>query len=67
MMCKNGWRTYNVWWYWNLKKNYCFKSPIYLKNINTDNMLVSDKISSYGKKAIVHLYDDCKIMPLQII
>ena len=30
-------------------------------------MLVSDKISSYGKKAIVHLYDDCKIIPLQII
>ena len=48
----------------------CYKSPIFLEDVDIDNVLVSDKISS-GKRNyryfIGYLYDDYKIKPLHIM
>ena len=53
------------------KQNFlCYKSPIFLEDVDIDNVLVSDKISS-GKRNyryfIGYLYDDYKIKPLHIM
>ena len=53
------------------KQNFlCYKSPIFLEDVDIDNVVVSDKISS-GKRNyryfIGYLYDDYKIKPLHIM
>ena len=53
------------------KRNFlCYRSPIFLENINTDIILVSHKIYSSeanNKYFIGYLYDDYGIQPLNII
>ena len=49
---------------------YRYKSPIFLEDANTDNTLVSNIISSYGKIYIYfigYLYDDYRSKPLHIM
>ena len=55
-----------------LKKNifYHFKSPIFSEDVDIDNVLVSNKISSGEKNYkyfIGYLYDDFKVKPLHIM
>ena len=52
------------------QKFYRYKIRIFLEDVNTDNILVSNKISSYGKKDnyfIGYLRDDSKIKPSHIM
>ena len=47
-----------------------YKSPIFLKDVDINNVVVSNKISSDEKNYkyfIGYLYDDYKIKPLHII
>ena len=52
------------------KKNYVYKSPIFLKDVDIEKVLASNKIS-FGEKSynyfIGYLYNDHKVNPLQII
>ena len=51
-------------------KFYRYKSPIFVEDVNTYNILVSKKISSYRenyKYFIGYLYNYYKIKPLNII
>ena len=57
-----------------LEKNnfYCHKNPIFLKDVDTEKVLVSNKIS-FGEKSykylyfISYLYNDHKVKPLHIM
>ena len=49
---------------------YRYKSPIFQEDVNSDNILVSNIVSSYGKKYkyfIGYLYDDYRDKPLTIM
>ena len=52
------------------KRFYCHKSPISLKNVDIEKVLVSNKIS-FGEKNykyfISYLYNDNKVRPLHIM
>ena len=55
-----------------IEKNefYYYKSPIFLKDVDIEKVLVSKKIPSGEKNYkyfISYLYDDCKVKPLHIM
>ena len=51
-------------------KFYCYKSPIFKKDVHIENALVSNKIS-FGEKnykySISYLYNDNKVNPIHIM
>ena len=51
-------------------KFYCYKSPIFLKDVDIEKVLVSNKISSGEKNYkyfIGYLYNDQNVKPLPIM
>ena len=68
---KNAERNFNIWRYWNWKnKFYRHKSPIFLKDVDIEKVLPSNKIS-FGeenyKYFIYYLYNDRKVKPLHLM
>ena len=50
-MCKNGWKNYKVWLYWNWENKFLqHKIPISISNIDINEKIVSNKVS-FNKKS----------------
>ena len=65
-------KKFNVKRYWNWKKNsfYLRKRPIFLEDVDTEKLLVSNNISSGEKNynyLIGYLYNGHKVKPLHIM
>ena len=48
-------------------KFYCYKIPIFLKDVDIEKVLVSNKISFGEKYFIIYIYNDDKFKPLHIM